>query len=133
MCFYAEILTVRSRTRRLKRYAALLPLDAQPDTQTYRRNKEQGTNANCEQNATVSVWLYEQLSIRIEGKIRVCPSATSTSLEENELMVTQGFDEFMNLVLDDAVEVRQVTKTNEKESRRPLGKLNSSPAHYELC
>ncbi|KAG5938889.1 hypothetical protein E4U53_007927 [Claviceps sorghi] len=52
-------------------------------------------------NATVSVWLYEQLSIRIEGKIR-------------------GFDEFMNLVIDDAVEVAQVTKTNEQESRRPL-------------
>ncbi|KAJ4158235.1 uncharacterized protein LMH87_008768 [Akanthomyces muscarius] len=55
-------------------------------------------------NSTVSVWLYEQLGIRIEGKIR-------------------GFDEFMNLVLDDAVEVRQITKTNDKESRRPLGQI----------
>ncbi|KAG6284420.1 hypothetical protein E4U46_007112, partial [Claviceps purpurea] len=53
-------------------------------------------------NATVSVWLYEQLSIRIEGKIR-------------------GFDEFMNLVIDDAVEVSQITKTNEGETRRSLG------------
>ncbi|KAG6065311.1 hypothetical protein E4U32_007480 [Claviceps aff. humidiphila group G2b] len=53
-------------------------------------------------NATVSVWLYEQLSIRIEGKIR-------------------GFDEFMNLVIDDAVEVSQITKTNEEETRRSLG------------
>ncbi|KAF5656943.1 small nuclear ribonucleoprotein E [Fusarium heterosporum] len=52
-------------------------------------------------HATVSVWLYEQLSIRIEGQIR-------------------GFDEFMNLVIDDAVEVKQISKTNEKESRRPL-------------
>ncbi|KAJ6783820.1 hypothetical protein PWT90_10555 [Aphanocladium album] len=57
-------------------------------------------------NATVSVWLYEQLGIRIEGKIR-----------------TQGFDEFMNLVLDDAVEVRQITKTNDKETRRSLGQI----------
>lgn len=32
----------------------------------------------------------------------------------------QGFDEFMNLVIDDAVEVKQATKT-EGESRRPLG------------
>ncbi|KZZ90812.1 LSM domain-containing protein [Moelleriella libera RCEF 2490] len=56
------------------------------------------------QNATVSVWLYEQLSIRIEGKIR-------------------GFDEFMNLVIDDAVEVAQVTKANEKETRRSLGQI----------
>ncbi|KAI5457643.1 hypothetical protein BGZ63DRAFT_64271 [Mariannaea sp. PMI_226] len=53
---------------------------------------------------TVSVWLYEQLSIRIEGKIR-------------------GFDEFMNLVIDDAVEVRQKTKTNDKETRRSLGQI----------
>ncbi|KAF5591659.1 small nuclear ribonucleoprotein E [Fusarium pseudoanthophilum] len=56
------------------------------------------------QRATVSIWLYEQLSIRIEGKIR-------------------GFDEFMNLVIDEAVEVKQVTKTNEKETRRPLGQI----------
>lgn len=27
----------------------------------------------------------------------------------------------MNLVLDDAVEVKQITKTNDKETRRPLG------------
>lgn len=28
----------------------------------------------------------------------------------------------MNLVIDEAVEVRQITKTNDKESRRSLGK-----------
>lgn len=54
------------------------------------------------QHATVSVWLYEQLSFRIEGKIR-------------------GFDEFLNLVLDDAVVVGQVTKTQPEETRKPLG------------
>lgn len=27
----------------------------------------------------------------------------------------------MNLVIDDAVEVAQITKTNDKETRRPLG------------
>ena len=27
----------------------------------------------------------------------------------------------MNIVLDDAVEVKQITKTNDKESRRNLG------------
>jgi small nuclear ribonucleoprotein E len=32
----------------------------------------------------------------------------------------QGFDEFMNLVVDDAVEVRLKTK-DEEESRRKLG------------
>jgi hypothetical protein len=34
----------------------------------------------------------------------------------------QGFDEFMNLVIDDAVEVKQITKTNDKETRRSLGR-----------
>jgi small nuclear ribonucleoprotein E len=34
----------------------------------------------------------------------------------------QGFDEFMNLVIDDAVEVRQATKT-ESEKRRALGQI----------
>ncbi|ODA81258.1 hypothetical protein RJ55_04222 [Drechmeria coniospora] len=57
-------------------------------------------------NAVVSVWLYEQLGIRIEGKIR-------------------GFDEFMNLVIDNAVEVGLVTKssTNTEETRKPLGQI----------
>ncbi|KAL3418284.1 LSM domain-containing protein [Phlyctema vagabunda] len=54
-------------------------------------------------HATVQIWLFEQLAIRIEGQIR-------------------GFDEFMNLVIDDAVEVKQATKTTE-ESRRPLGQI----------
>ncbi|KAI0172284.1 small nuclear ribonucleoprotein E [Hypoxylon sp. FL1284] len=55
-------------------------------------------------HATVKIWLYEQLAIRIEGKIR-------------------GFDEFMNLVIDDAVEVKQVNKTNPEEKRRQLGQI----------
>jgi len=53
--------------------------------------------------SSVSIWLYEQLGIRIEGKIR-------------------GFDEFMNLVIDDAIEVKQATKS-EPESRRSLGQI----------
>jgi len=53
--------------------------------------------------APVQIWLFEQLGIRIEGKIR-------------------GFDEFMNLVIDDAVEVKLATKT-EEESRRQLGQI----------
>ena len=73
--------------------------------------------------------MYEQLSIRIEGKIRVRPIITVA--KGAELMENQGFDEFMNLVLDDAVEVRQVTKTNEKESRRSLGKLHLPRTHIE--
>ncbi|KAI5366042.1 Putative small nuclear ribonucleoprotein E [Septoria linicola] len=60
-----------------------------------------------QQHSTVQIWLYEQLGIRIEGKIR-------------------GFDEFMNLVIDDAVEVQQPVKgqTEEgKEARRELGQI----------
>ncbi|KAK6333902.1 mRNA splicing protein sme1 [Orbilia blumenaviensis] len=54
-------------------------------------------------HATVQIWLYEQLQTRIEGKIR-------------------GFDEFMNLVIDDAVEIRLPSKT-EDETRRELGRI----------
>ncbi|KAK4100308.1 LSM-domain-containing protein [Parathielavia hyrcaniae] len=57
-----------------------------------------------QQRQTVQIWLYEQLSIRIVGTIR-------------------GFDEFMNLVIDDAVEVKQITRTNDTETRRPLGQI----------
>lgn len=32
----------------------------------------------------------------------------------------------MNLVIDDAVEVKQITKTNEKETRKPLGKMTET-------
>ncbi|KXX76329.1 Small nuclear ribonucleoprotein E [Madurella mycetomatis] len=57
-----------------------------------------------QQRTTVQIWLYEQLSIRIIGTIR-------------------GFDEFMNLVIDDAVEVKQISKTNDTETKRPLGQI----------
>lgn len=61
-----------------------------------------------QQHSTVQIWLIEQLGIRIEGKIR-------------------GFDEFMNLVVDEAVEVKQGSgKAGEVvaagEGRRELGK-----------
>ncbi|KAK5163200.1 uncharacterized protein LTR77_010786 [Saxophila tyrrhenica] len=55
-------------------------------------------------HATVAVWLFEQTGLRIEGKIR-------------------GFDEFMNLVIDEAVEVKQPTKQDPapENARRELG------------
>ncbi|KAF5916518.1 hypothetical protein HPG69_005313, partial [Diceros bicornis minor] len=46
----------------------------------------------------IQVWLYEQVNMRIEGCII-------------------GFDEYMNLVLDDAEEIHSKTK-----SRKQLGK-----------
>ncbi|RMX44663.1 hypothetical protein pdam_00002728 [Pocillopora damicornis] len=47
----------------------------------------------------IQIWLYEQVNMRIEGHII-------------------GFDEYMNLVLDDAEEVHLKTK-----KRRPLVKV----------
>lgn len=57
--------------------------------------------------------------MRIEGKLRVCIVriyATSFPL----LTLAQGFDEFMNLVIDEAVEVSLAQK-GAPESRRKLG------------
>ena len=76
-----------------------------------------------QQHSTVSIWLYEQLAIRIEGKIRVLRTLFTNlyrAISDNALY--QGFDEFMNLVIDDAVEVKQATKTDE-EKRRELGTI----------
>ncbi|KAK9239803.1 hypothetical protein V1525DRAFT_396811 [Lipomyces kononenkoae] len=52
-----------------------------------------------QQQSLVQIWLYEQVETRLEGKIR-------------------GFDEFMNLVVDDAIEVNEKNK-----SRRSLGRI----------
>jgi len=52
------------------------------------------------QNKTrVQIWLFENTELRIEGRI-------------------VGFDEYMNLVLDDAEEVRM-----KKQERMPLGRI----------
>jgi small nuclear ribonucleoprotein E len=47
----------------------------------------------------VQIWLYENVSMKMEG-------------------VILGFDEYMNIVLDDAVEVNVKTS-----ARRPLGRI----------
>lgn len=68
-----------------------------------------------QQRNTVQIWLFEQVGSRIEGKIR-------------------GFDEFMNLVVDDAVEVKQPGKgqTTEdvKGQRRELGESEEELHRY---
>ncbi|ESW97378.1 hypothetical protein KL921_001040 [Ogataea angusta] len=51
-----------------------------------------------QQQSRVTVWLYEQTGVRIAGVIR-------------------GFDEFMNIVLDEAVEVDAATKKERKLGR----------------
>jgi len=52
-----------------------------------------------QQQSVVTIWLYEQTQLRIQGKVR-------------------GFDEFMNIVVDEAVEVS--TKDGSKEE---LGRI----------
>ncbi|KAF9974551.1 hypothetical protein BGZ73_002035 [Actinomortierella ambigua] len=52
-----------------------------------------------QQRSTVQIWLYEQNDTRIEGQII-------------------GFDEFMNLVLENAAEVDM-----KKDTRQPLGRI----------
>lgn len=52
-----------------------------------------------QQQSQVTIWLYEQTQLRIQGKIR-------------------GFDEFMNIVIDDAVEIS--TKDGRQEE---LGRI----------
>jgi len=43
-------------------------------------------------------------------------------LEASQADQDKGFDEFMNLVIDEATEVKQPSKENPNESRRNLGK-----------
>lgn len=72
-----------------------------------------------QQQSRVQIWLYEQLGARIEGKIR-------------------GFDEFMNLVIDDAVEIKQATKHNRNpesapdQGRRHLGMFERQPESRQI-
>lgn len=48
-----------------------------------------------QQQALVTIWLYEQTQLRIQGKIR-------------------GFDEFMNVVVEDAVEISTIDGSKEE-------------------
>jgi small nuclear ribonucleoprotein E len=52
------------------------------------------------QKAPVQIWLYENVDVRIQG-------------------VIIGFDEFMNIVLDGAEEIRQ----DDAKTRIPLGRI----------
>ncbi|CDR42966.1 CYFA0S10e04324g1_1 [Cyberlindnera fabianii] len=52
-----------------------------------------------QQQCTVLIWLYEQVDFRIEGKIR-------------------GFDEFMNVVVEEAYEV-----SSEDGTKTALGRI----------
>jgi len=55
---------------------------------------------NLQQRSKVIIWLYDNIEMRLEGRIT-------------------GFDEFMNVVLDEAVEVY----VKEAKPRRELGRI----------
>jgi len=55
---------------------------------------------NLQQRTKVVIWLYDNIEMRIEGRIT-------------------GFDEFMNVVLDEAAEVY----VKEAQPRRELGRI----------
>ena len=59
-----------------------------------------------QQQTPVKIWLFEQIGIRIKGKI-------------------VGFDEFMNVVIDEAVEipVNSADGKEDVEKGTPLGKI----------
>ncbi|TNY21307.1 hypothetical protein DMC30DRAFT_416149 [Rhodotorula diobovata] len=60
---------------------------------------------HLQQGTRVQVWLFDNVEQRLEGKIL-------------------GFDEFMNVVLDDAEEVHvKDTKTKKAGDRERLGRL----------
>ncbi|KAG0658496.1 mRNA splicing protein sme1 [Rhodotorula mucilaginosa] len=60
---------------------------------------------HLQQGARVQIWLYDNVEQRLEGKIL-------------------GFDEFMNVVLDDAEEVwTKDTKARKVGERQSLGRL----------
>ncbi|KAL9299882.1 putative small nuclear ribonucleoprotein E [Arabidopsis thaliana] len=56
--------------------------------------------------ARIQIWLFEQKDLRIEGRITFVA------------MLVVGFDEYMNLVLDEAEEV-----SIKKNTRKPLGRI----------
>lgn len=75
----------------------------------------------------ICIWLYENTALRIEGRIIVRSKPLPTThllaltLTPSDLCA-QGFDEYMNLVLDEAEEV-----LIKKKSRKPLGQFASHP------
>ena len=73
----------------------------------------------------VQIWLYENTNTRIEGRIIVRFFLFSISRDDDRKVTTptkshilQGFDEYMNLTLDDAEEL-----DIKKESRKKLGRI----------
>ena len=73
------------------------------------------------QKSRIQIWLYEQSDLRIEGQIIVSYLFTllcNVCIFELNCNFPQGFDEYMNLVLDNAEEL-----SVKKKTRRQLGRI----------
>lgn len=71
------------------------------------------------------MWLYDNTEFRIEAFIIVRSPMAHLSrrrgLSTRSAANTQGFDEFMNVVLDEADEVYEAKPGKEAKPRRSLG------------
>ncbi|XP_022921759.1 small nuclear ribonucleoprotein E-like isoform X1 [Cucurbita moschata] len=69
--------------------------------------------------ARIQIWLFEQKDLRIEGRIiEVVSGSCFFYINVIIFLTEQGFDEYMNLVLDDAEEVNV-----KKKSKKALGRI----------
>ncbi|XP_050936905.1 uncharacterized protein LOC103494302 isoform X1 [Cucumis melo] len=75
--------------------------------------------------ARIQIWLFEQKDLRIEGRIIYLVQFNQTiGITKTKLCFDEasnnakGFDEYMNLVLDDAEEVNV-----KKKSKKALGRI----------
>jgi small nuclear ribonucleoprotein E len=67
------------------------------------------------QKTQVQIWLYENTTTKLEGRIIVCVADTGSFCLQTHTQ-SQGFDEYMNVVLDNAEEI-----DTKKKSRVELG------------
>jgi hypothetical protein len=69
------------------------------------------------------VWLYENTSLKIEGVIVVSQLRPLFAYMITNRNIVQGFDEYMNIVIDDAEEIntKSLTKKDIGKSLIPIG------------
>jgi hypothetical protein len=88
------------------------------------------------QHTRVVIWLYDNNDFRIEAYLIVSARRTMPPLLQMTVLTRgQGFDEFMNVVLDDAEEVYDCSAKPGKEvkPRRELGEWELGSAWWLWC
>ncbi|KAG9103849.1 mRNA splicing protein sme1 [Ceratobasidium sp. 370] len=73
---------------------------------------------NLQQKTKVIIWLYDNVEMRIHGRIIASPDTPAPSRFANYANI-QGFDEFMNVVVDEAEEVY----AKDSKPRRSIGRI----------